>query len=69
MKSRKNIVDVQEKKVIEFKVTELGKNLKKESVGGSTSHVEDAYQVKSKTNGSSSLKLNGRGQAGISVTD
>lgn len=30
LKSRKNIVDVQEKKVIEFKVTELGKNLKKE---------------------------------------
>ena len=30
LKSRKNIVDVQEKKVVEFKVTELGKNLKKE---------------------------------------
>lgn len=32
LKSRKNIIDIQEKKVVKFKVTELGEKLKKENL-------------------------------------
>ena len=32
LKSRKNIIDIQEKKVVEYNVTELGKNLMKEKL-------------------------------------